>query len=320
MAVYTEIEDDELRDFVAQYDIGTVLACKGIAEGVENSNFMLQTDLGTYILTIYEKRVNPDDLPFFLGLLDHLSSKGIPCPPTVHGRDGRALRTIAGKPAAIQTFLSGVWLRRPQPQHCAELGTALARMHVAGQDFAMQRPNDLSLAGWRTLIEATAPKADTVQPGLAAAIADEYTYLERHWPDNLPSGVIHADLFPDNVFFLGDRLSGLIDFYFACTDQLVYDLAICLNAWCFERELEFNITKARRLLSSYAAVRPLDRGELDALPLLARGSALRFLLTRLYDWLNQVEGALVKPKDPLEYLHKLRFHQRIDGVGAYGLD
>lgn len=320
MAVYTDIEDDELREFVAQYDIGTVLACKGIAEGVENSNFMLQTDLGTYILTIYEKRVNPDDLPFFLGLLDHLAAKGIPCPATVHGRDGHALRTIAGKPAAIQTFLSGVWPRRPLPQHCSELGAALARMHLAGQDFQMQRPNDLSLSGWRSLIEATAARADDVQPGLADVIAEEYAYLTQYWPDDLPTGVIHADLFPDNVFFLGDKLSGLIDFYFACTDQLVYDLAICLNAWCFEREAEFNITKARRLLSSYAAVRPLQRREVEALPLLARGSALRFLLTRLYDWLNQVEGALVRPKDPMEYLHKLRFHQRIEGVGAYGLD
>ena len=283
---------------------------------------MLQTDLGTYILTIYEKRVNPADLPFFLSLLDHLSGKGIPCPPTVHGRDGEALRRIAGKPAAVQTFLSGVWPRRPQPQHCAELGAALARMHLAGLDFAMSRPNDLSLGGWSALIEATANEANDVAPGLADVIAIEYDYLNAHWPRDLPGGVIHADLFPDNVFFLGDKLSGLIDFYFACTDQLVYDLAICVNAWCFEREAEFNTTKARRLLSSYNAL--CDRWNRascrDAARVGARFAALRFLLTRLYDWLNQVEGALVKPKDPLEYLRKLRFHQRIDGVGAYGLD
>lgn len=320
MAVYTEIGDDELQDFVAQYDIGSVLALKGIAEGVENSNFMLQTDLGTYFLTIYEKRVNPDDLPFFLGLLDHLAAKGIPCPLPVHGRDGKVLRRVEDKPAAVVTFLSGVSPRRPLPQHCAEVGGALARMHLAGRDFAIARPNDLSLTGWATLIEATAGRADEVQAGLAEAIAEEFAYLRSHWPVDLPTGVIHADLFPDNVLFLASKLSGVIDFYFACTDQLVYDLAICLNAWCFEREAEFNITKARRLLSAYGAVRPLDQREVAALPLLARGASLRFLLTRLYDWLNQVEGAMVRPKDPLEYLHKLRFHQRVVGVGAYGLD
>tara|TARA_R110002167_G_scaffold39648_1_gene122269 strand:+ start:2143 stop:3105 length:963 start_codon:yes stop_codon:yes gene_type:complete len=320
VAVYTEIGDDELQDFVAQYDIGSVLALKGIAEGVENSNFMLQTDLGTYFLTIYEKRVNPDDLPFFLGLLDHLAAKGIPCPLPVHGRDGKVLRRVEDKPAAVVTFLSGVSPRRPLPQHCAEVGGALARMHLAGRDFAIARPNDLSLTGWATLIEATAGRADEVQAGLAEAIAEEFAYLRSHWPVDLPTGVIHADLFPDNVLFLASKLSGVIDFYFACTDQLVYDLAICLNAWCFEREAEFNITKARRLLSAYGAVRPLDQREVAALPLLARGASLRFLLTRLYDWLNQVEGAMVRPKDPLEYLHKLRFHQRVVGVGAYGLD
>ena len=319
MAVYTEIGDDELTAFVAQYDIGTVLACKGIAEGVENSNFMLQTDLGTYFLTIYEKRVNPDDLPFFLGLLDHLAAKGIPCPLPVHGRDGKVLRRVVDKPAAVVTFLSGVSPRRPLPQHCAEVGTALARMHEAGLDFAMQRPNALSLDGWRVLIEATAERADEVQDGLAETIALEFEHLRSHWPDDLPRGVIHADLFPDNVLFLALKLSGLIDFYFACTDQLAYDLAICLNAWCFEREAEFNITKARRLLSAYRSVRPLQTSEIAALPLLARGAALRFLLTRLYDWLNQVEGALVRPKDPMEYLHKLRFHQRVAGVGDYGI-
>lgn len=320
MAVYTDIGDDELREFVEQYDIGKVLACKGIAEGVENSNFMLQTDMGTYILTIYEKRVDPDDLPFFLSLLDHLSDKGIPCPPTVHGRDGRALRSLAGKPAAVVTFLSGVWLQRPRPDHCAEVGAALARMHLAGLDFQPVRPNNLSLEGWGELIDATAPGADSVMAGLARELATEYGCLRENWPRDLPSGVIHADLFPDNVFFLGDKLSGLIDFYFACTDQLAYDLAICLNAWCFERGAEFNITKARRMLSAYGAVRPLSDAEMAALPWLARGAALRFLLTRLYDWLNQVEGALVRPKDPLEYWHKLRFHQRVNGVGAYGLD
>jgi homoserine kinase type II len=320
MAVYTEIDDEELAGFVAQYDIGTATGLKGIAEGVENTNYLLQTDRGSYILTIYEKRVDPDDLPFFLGLLDHLSNKGVPCPPTIHGRDGKALRHVAGKLAAVQTFLRGIWPKRPQAAHCGEVGAALARMHLAGLDYPASRPNELSVDGWAELVAATAVRADEVAKGLAGEIAMEYEYLSANWPRDLPTGVIHADLFPDNVFFMGDKLTGLIDFYFACTDALAYDLAICLNAWCFERGGEFNITKAQRLISAYREVREVSAAELAALPLLARGSALRFLLTRLYDWLNQVDGAMVKPKDPMEYLQKLRFHQRIEGPGAYGLE
>jgi len=320
MAVYTEISDEELAGFVGEYDIGELASCKGIAEGVENSNFLLQTERGLYILTIYERRVAAADLPFFLGLMDHLAARGVPCPTPLHGRDGSALRRLAGKPAAIVTFLRGVWPRRPTPQHCAELGQALAAMHLAGEGFDLRRPNNLSLAGWLPLIDATAARADEVSEGLAREIEVEYQALAADWPGGLPEGVIHADLFPDNVFFLGERLSGLIDFYFACNDQLAYDLAVCLNAWCFEREGEFNITKARRLVTGYRSVREIGPEEMAAMPKLARGAALRFLLTRLYDWLNQVDGALVKPKDPLEYLAKLRFHQRVPGPGAYGLD
>ena len=320
MAVYTEVADDELRTFVAEYDIGAVVSCKGIAEGVENSNFLLQTDHGNFILTLYEKRVAHDDLPFFLQLMEHLSAAGLPCPVPIHGRDGRALRALASRPAAIVTFLQGLWPRRIDLAHCAELGAGLARMHLAGASFSLRRPNSLSLDGWRHLIAATAPRADEVQPGLAAELQRELDSLVAEWPRDLPTGVIHADLFPDNVFFIDGHLSGIIDFYFACTDFLAYDIAVCLNAWCFERDNSFNITKARLLLSGYRKVRPLEQAELAALPLLGRGSALRFLLTRLYDWLNLPAGALVTPKDPLEYLTKLRFHRGLRGPSGYGLD
>ena len=305
--------------FVAAYEIGDIVACKGIAEGVENSNYLLQTDGGTYILTIYEKRVRPEDLPFFLGLIDHLAARGIPCPVPLKGRDGAALGTLAGKPAAICSFLKGIWPKRPTPDHCAALGAAMAELHIAGADFPLSRANDLSVAGWSRLVAATQDHADDVSPGLADEITRAFDELRDAWPDDLPTGVIHADLFPDNVFFLGDRLSGLIDFYFACNDALAYDVAVCLNAWCFEGSGEFNITKARRLVQAYHQVRPLEPAEQQALALLARGAALRFLLTRLYDWLNQVDGALVKPKNPLEYLARLRFHQQMSGPGAYGL-
>ena len=320
MAVYTEVSDEDLEAFVGEYDIGAALSCKGIAEGVENTNYLLHTQNGGYILTLYEKRVAKADLPFFLGLMEHLAERGIPCPTPVRGRDGEALRKLCGRPAAIITFLDGMWPRRTRPDHCAALGAALARMHVAGSDFAMSRRNDLSVAGWRPLLEASAPRADEVKGGLANLLSAELEFLEAHWPGDLPTGICHADLFPDNVFFIGEALSGLIDFYFACTDFFAYDIGICLNAWCFERDRSFNITKARGMLSAYREVRPFSGEELAALPVLARGSALRFLLTRLYDWLHQPEGAMVKPKDPLEYLAILKFHQGVAGPGEYGLD
>ncbi len=321
MAVYTEVSDGDLDAFLAQYEIGRVAFCKGIAEGVENSNYLLHTDAGeSYILTLYEKRVARADLPFFLGLMEHLATRGVPCPTPIRGRDGSALRELCGRPAAIITFLDGMWPRRPTPRHCQLLGEALARLHIAGETFPSQRSNALSVAGWRKLFEACADRADEVRPGLAGELRDELETLARSWPGSLAGGIIHADLFPDNAFFLGDRLSGLIDFYFACNDFLAYDLAICLNAWCFEPDGSFNTTKTRMLLAAYNRVRPVTHAELQALPLLARGGALRFLLTRLYDWLHHPRGAFVKPKDPLEYLHKLRFHAAIRGPSGYGLD
>ncbi len=322
MAVYTEISDKDLGGFLAEYDIGGPLSCTGIVEGIENSNYLLKTAGGDFILTLYEKRVDPEDLPFFLGLLDHLASRGVPCPTPVKGRDGNSLRELSGRPAAVVTFLDGHGLRprRIAPNHCAELGRAMAEMHLAAMGFPGRRENDLSIRSWRRLFEACAMRADEVKPGLAETLDRELTALEGGWPENLPTGIIHADLFPDNVFFKGDSLSGIIDFYFACSDFFAYDLAVCLNAWCFEGEKTFNVTKARRMLLAYRKVRNFSAAELAALPLLARGAAMRFLLTRLYDRLNKPENALVAPKDPLEYLEKLRFHQGVGGPGAYGLD
>jgi len=319
MAVYTEVGDAELESFLAEYDIGGAEALKGVADGVENSNFLLTTSRGQYFLTLYEKRVNPKDLPFFLGLMDHLAARGISCPKPIHGRDGNAIRQLAGKPAAITSFLHGMWPRRIGVKHCGPVGEALAGLHLAGHDFALKRPNALSVAGWRPLFDASRIHADKVAPGLAHELAAEIDFFEAHWPTDLPQGVIHADLFNDNVFFLQDKLSGLIDFYFACNDYLAYDVAICLNAWCFEPDRSFNATKARALLQAYEKVRPLGDAERRMLPLLARGAALRFLLTRLYDWIHTPADALVKRKDPLEYLAYLRFHRSVKSLADYGL-
>ncbi|HEV7600454.1 MAG TPA: homoserine kinase [Bradyrhizobium sp.] len=320
MAVYTDVAADELAEFLKGYDIGELLSYKGIAEGVENSNFLLHTTAGYFFLTLYEKRVALNDLPFFLGLMAHLAGHGISCPQPVTTRKGEALGTLAGRPSAIIDFLEGVWPRKPSAAHCAAVGQALAKLHLAGRDFPMKRVNALSVSGWRPLFELASPRADTLQHGLQALLNDELDHLEKSWPKQLPDGVIHADLFPDNVLFLGDRLSGLIDFYFACNDILAYDVAICLNAWCFETDHSFNVTKARAFLNAYGRERKLSDAEQDALPLLARGAALRILLTRLVDWFDVPPGALVRPKDPLEYVRKLRFQQSVASLRDYGVE
>ena len=319
MAVYTEINDEQLTEFVARYDIGTVLSIKGIAEGVENSNYLLVTDRGPFILTLYEKRVDPADLPFFLGLMNHLAARGERCPIAVEGKNGEVLGSLANRPAAIITFLQGISRRRPGREHCASVGTTLARLHRAAVDFPLWRKNALSLDGWSGLAATVMADADKVTPGLGAEIEQEIAFLQQHWPAMLPAGIIHADLFPDNVFFLEDKLSGVIDFYFACNDMLAYDLAICLNAWCFEPDNSLNVTKSRALLDGYGQVRALESGEIANLPILARGAALRFLLTRLSDWLTVPSGALVVPKDPLDFYAKLRFHRSVATAEAYGL-
>jgi len=316
MAVYTEVSDQELEAFLADYDIGSPVSFKGIAEGVENTNYVLTTERGQYMVTLYEKRVDPRDLPFFLGLMDHLTERGISCPRPIHGRDGNALRTLAGKPAAVTSFLQGMWPRRMTGKHCGPVGEALAGFHLAGRDFPLKRPNALSVAGWRRVFEGSRRHID---PALDRELAAELDFFEAGWPKALPAGVIHADMFNDNVFFLHDRLSGIIDFYFACNDFLAYDVAICLNAWCFEPDNAFNATKARALLQAYDRVRALGRDERQALPILARGAALRFMLTRLYDWAHTPPDALVKRKDPNEYLAKLRFHRGVESLADYGL-
>jgi homoserine kinase type II len=318
MAVYTDLSDDDLGGFFAEYPVGSLLSCKGIAEGVENSNYLALTESGPLILTLYEKRVRAEDLPFYLGLMRHLAAGGLSCPLPVAGHDGRDVRRVAGKPAALFTFLNGLPVRRAGRAHFASLGATTARMHRIAGSFGQARANALSIEGWRTLAAGTAARADEVAPGLAAGIAAEMDYLAPRWPRGLPAGVIHADLFPDNVFFQGEDVSGIIDFYFACTDFFAYELAIVLNAWCFEPDGQFNSTKARSFLSAYHAVSPITDEERAALPILCRGAALRFLLTRLHDWLNPVPGALVVPKNPLEYWAKLKFHRGVGSAAEYG--
>ena len=319
MAVYTEVTAEELYALLGRYDIGPLTAFKGIAEGVENSNYFLGTGKGQFILTLYEKRVSAEDLPFFLGLMEHLAQSGVRCPTPVHDREDRVLQTLAGKPAAIVTFLPGYSLQKPQPAQCRAFGAVVARLHEAGSSFPLKRENALSLPGWAKLFASVGGVADKIAPGMSASLAHALEALSAQWPKDLPRGVIHADLFPDNVLFLNDAVSGVIDFYFACNDLFAYDLAICMNAWCFELDGAFNVTKAKAFFNGYNSVRRLEPEEISALPVLARGAAVRFFLTRLYDWYNTPDTAFVKRKDPMEYWRKLTFHQGVKTPGAYGL-
>jgi len=318
MAVYTHIGDAELEAFLAEYDIGRPLAFKGIAEGVSNSNFLLETDQGRFILTVYEARTDAADLPYFLGLMRWLADAGYPSAAPVPGKDGQALRSVNGKPAAIATFLQGMSAARPTAAQCKEAGAGLGWLHQAAADFPMVRPNDLGQAHWADMFAPLHAAAEGLKPGLAKVIDADIAHFAAHWPRLLPRGTIHADFFPDNVFFRDGRFSAAIDFYFACQAQLAYDVAITLNAWCFEPDGSFNVTKARALIAGYESRRPLTADEKALMPLLAHGAAMRFFLTRLADWAKPADGALVRPHNPMEYERKLAVHRA--GLDLFGVE
>ncbi|MCA8886743.1 MAG: homoserine kinase [Hyphomonadaceae bacterium] len=317
MAVYTALSDEDVAALLTRYDIGPVLSCEGIAEGVENTNYKLTTPNGRYILTIFEKRVAAADLPFFIAVMERLAARGFPAPKPIAARAGAFLTRVSGKPAAIVSFLDGVWPRQTALWHCAAIGETLARMHVALAGLSGSRQNALSIAGWETLLAPRLAEAEKLRPGLAESVRQDMATVRAAWRDDLPSGVIHADLFPDNALFVGDTLTGVIDFYFACTDALAYDLAVCLNAWCFDGGT-YDLERGRAMIAAYESVRPLSALERETLPTLARGAALRFLATRLADWAATPAGATVTPKDPLEYADKLAFHRAAREAPDYG--
>lgn len=306
---------------MAQYPLGDLRQATPIAEGVENSNYLLETETGKSILTIFEKRTPVADLPYYLGLMEHLAAQGFDCPKPLHLANGELLcDVVAGKKAAIVSFLEGKAIipAVASSGQLRQVGAMNARMQQQAKGFEMRRANGLSVAGWRKLYEACAQRADEVVDGLSATIEAELLHLMDCWPIiGLPSGPVHVDLFPDNIFFQGDELSGVIDFYFACNDHWAYDLAITFNAWVFDAQHELDSEKAAALMAGYQSVRPLTDMEKAKFPTLARGAALRFLLTRLHDWLYPVEGALVTAKDPMEYLRKLQFHQSVSAWEDY---
>ncbi|WP_084399760.1 homoserine kinase [Henriciella aquimarina] len=320
MAVYTSVSDEALAAFLGDYDLGRPLAFKGIAEGVENSNYYLETEQGRFILTLFERRADPKDLPYFMAVKQHLASKGFPCPAPVAARDGEVLRQLEGRPAVIVTFLDGLSPNRPTPAQCRSMGEALARMHAALDDFTQIRENALGPASWPKLWHGREQTAEELQAGLAELITSDLEAVAEARDKSLalPRGTIHADLFPDNTFFIGDDFTGAIDFYFACTDALAYDIAVCLNSWAFEGGTEYNYSKGTALIGGYESVRPLQPAERAALPVLCRGAALRFFLTRLVDWTDTPDEALVKPKNPLDYAARLAFHRKAGSATEYG--
>jgi homoserine kinase type II len=320
MAVYTEVSEAALADFVASYGLGKLKGFQGITQGVENTNYRVDTERGRYLLTLYEKRVATADLPFFLGLMEHLAEHGLNCPVPLRNGLGVVLGELSKRPAALVTWLEGAWPQTQSVAQCAALGTGLAELHIDGAGFGISRANALGIEGWRTLFERFSSQADEIAPDLRNTIERELAVLEAQWPERLPRGIIHADLFPDNAFFIGDRLSGIIDFYFACNDLLAYDLAVCLNAWAFDAAHAFVPAKAHALVKAYDRKRPLSAAEKSALPMLARGAALRFLLTRGYDWINTPATAQVVRKDPSEYLAKLKYFQSLPNARAFGIE
>jgi homoserine kinase type II len=311
MAVYTKVSAEEIGQFLTRFDVGTLVSAKGIAEGVENSNYLLETTRGKYILTLYEKRVDPADLPFFIALLDHLAAHGCLVPPMIADREGEKIQQLCGRSACLIVFLPGVSVSHPTEAQARSTGHALGDMHRALADFEPERRNILDHDGWRALAGQCGPdELDNIAPGLAGTVTRELDYLDEYWPHDLPRSAIHADLFPDNVLMLGDQVTGLIDFYFSCTDIRAYDLAVTHAAWCFSEDgSDFHDPISRALIDGYATAFTISDAERRALPLLARGAALRFLLTRAYDWINTPADALVTRKEPQAFLHRLQYYQ-----------
>ena len=325
MAVYTYLSTDALKALIGEFDVGELRSAKGIAEGVSNTNFLVETEGSQgegarFILTIYETRTDVADLPFFLKLLDHLAARGCPVPRTIHDRGDRPFRLVDGKAAALIEFLPGISVTDPTPEQARSVGAALAQMHLAAADFPMARANGLGLAGWSDLAAQCTPAGlDSIHDGLGALVRDELATLGQRWPAGLPRSIIHADLFPDNVLMLGDRVTGLIDFYFACTDMMAYDVAVTHAAWCFDAAGEtFDAARSAALLQGYESVRALSDAERAALPLLARGASMRFLMTRAYDWMNTPADALVTRKDPMAFARRMTFYADPANAGVFG--
>lgn len=320
MAVYTKLSENELEVFFSKYNLGKLLNYKGIKEGIENTNYFIQTEKGKFILTLYEKRVEEKDLPFFINLMRNLFDKNFPSPEPIINKNGNYISEILEKKAAVVSFLDGYAKKVLNPNDCREVGINAAKLHLITKDLTGKRENKLSINSWRKIYIKVKKNCSKIHPNLPEIIEKNLDEIEKNWPKNIPSGIIHADLFPDNIFFKNNKLSGIIDYYFSCYDYYAFEIAICLNALCFEgknENLSFNVTKAKKFIDGYSNIRKLTEEEKKSLKVLCQGAAIRFLLTRVFDYLNLTEGAIVKIKDPVEYLKRLEFHDSVTNYQDY---
>jgi len=320
MAVYTKLSKDELNDFFSMYDLGKLLNYKEIKEGIENTNYFIKTEKNNFILTLYEKRVEEKDLPFFIGLMKNLYDKKFPSPEPIINRNGNYISEVAKKKSAVVSFLDGSSKKTLSPNDCYQVGLSAAQLHLITKDLNLKRENKLSVQSWRRIYDNVKNDCSKINEKLPRIIEKNLSEIEKNWPKDIPSGIIHADLFPDNIFFTNDKISGIIDFYFSCNDFYAFEIAICLNALCFEgknENLSFNVTKAKKFIDGYSSVRNLSDKEKNSLKILCKGAAMRFLLTRVFDYLNLTEGAIVTVKDPIEYLKRLEFHDSVENYQDY---
>ena len=320
MAIYTKLSENNLKEFFLKYNLGKLLNYKGIQEGIENTNYFIQTDKGKFILTVYEKRVEEKDLPFFMGLMKYLFDANFPSPEPIINKNGNYITEISGKKAAVVSFLDGSAKKNLNPNDCHKVGVQAAKLHLITKNLIGKRENKLSVNSWRKIYKKVQKDCSRIHLNLTKTIEKNLDEIENNWPKNIPSGIIHADLFPDNIFFKDDKLTGIIDFYFSCYDFYVFEIAICLNALCFEGQkenLSFNVTKAKKFIDGYSSIKKLTEEEKKSLKILCQGAAMRFLLTRVFDYLNLTEGALVKIKDPVEYLKRLEFHNSVKDYQDY---
>ena len=320
MAVYTQLSESELKDFFSKYNLGKLLSYKGIKEGIENTNYFTETEKGKFILTIYEKRVEEKDLPFFISLMKNIYDKNFPSPEPIININGSYISEISKKKAAIISFIDGNTKKNLSPDECYQVGTYAAKLHQITKKLNIKRENKLSVNSWREIYNKVRKNCTKIDKNLPEIIEKNLNDIEKNWPKNIPSGIIHADLFPDNIFFKKNKLSGIIDYYFACHDFYAFEIAICLNALCFEgskENLSFNVTKATKFINGYSSIRKLTDEEKNSLIILCKGAAIRFLLTRVFDYLNLIEGAIVTVKDPVEYLKRLEFHNSIKSYQDY---
>jgi homoserine kinase type II len=320
MAVYTKLSKLNLKKFFLKYDLGNLLSYEEIKEGIENTNYFIKTEKGKFILTLYEKRVEEKDLPFFIGLMKNLYDKKFPCPKPIINKNGNYISEISGKKAAVISFLNGTSKKKLTPLDCYEVGYKTAELHLITKNLTLKRKNKLSINSWRDIYNNVKKDCSKIHPNLSKIIERNLNQIEKNWPKNIPSGIIHADLFPDNIFFKDKKLSGIIDYYFSCHDFYAFEIAICLNALCFEGQnenLSFNVTKAKKFIDGYSQKRILTINEKKNLKILCQGAAIRFLLTRVFDYLNLTKGALVEIKDPIEYLKRLEFHDSVKDYKDY---